>query len=112
MSKRPGFGGMGMGNMGNMQSLIKQAKKMQKQMEEEQANLSTQEFTGKSADDMVVATFTGDRKLKDLQIKPEAIDPDDPDMLQDLVIDAINKGIKEVEDATQASMGKYTKGLM
>ncbi|WP_297816524.1 YbaB/EbfC family nucleoid-associated protein [uncultured Lactobacillus sp.] len=109
MSKRPNFGPMG---MGNMQNLIKQAKKMQKQMEQEQANLSTQEFVGKSADDLVVATFSGDRKLKDLKINKEAIDPDDPDMLQDLVIDAVNKGINEVEQATQASMGKYTKGLM
>ena len=92
--------------------LIKQAKKMQQQMEAEQANLATQEFVGKSADDMVVATFSGDRKLKDLKINKEAIDPDDPDMLQDLVIDAVNKGIKAVDDATQASMGKYTKGLM
>ena len=96
----------------DMQGLIKQAKKMQQQMEAEQANLATQEFVGKSADDMVVATFSGDRKLKDLKIDKEAIDPDDPDMLQDLVIDAVNKGIKAVDDATQASMGKYTKGLM
>lgn len=112
MSRRPNFGGMG---MGNMQGLIKQAKKMQQQMEAEQANLATQEFVGKSADDMVVATFSGDRQLKDLKIDKEAIDPDDPDdpdMLQDLVIDAVNKGIKAVDDATQASMGKYTKGLM
>lgn len=109
MSRRPNFGGMG---MGNMQGLIKQAKKMQKQMEQEQANLSTQEFVGKSADDLVIATFSGDRKLKDLKIDKEAIDPDDPDMLQDLVIDAVNKGINEVEQATQASMGKYTKGLI
>lgn len=106
MSRRPNFGGMG---MGNMQGLIKQAKKMQQQMEAEQANLATQEFVGKSADDMVVATFSGDRQLKDLKIDKEAIDPD---MLQDLVIDAVNKGIKAVDDATQASMGKYTKGLM
>lgn len=109
MGKGRNFGGM---NMGNMQSLMKQAKKMQKQMAEEQANLAQQEFIGKSADDLVVATFNGDRKLKDLKIDSEAIDPDDPDMLQDLIIDAVNKGIKEVEDATQASMGKYTKGLM
>lgn len=107
MSRRPNFGGMG-----NMQGIIKQAKKMQQQMEAEQASLATQEFVGKSADDMVVATFSGDRKLKDLKINREAIDPDDPDMLQDLVIDAVNKGIKAVDDATQASMGKYTKGLM
>lgn len=110
MGKRPNFGGMG--NMGNMQNLIKQAKKMQKQMAEEQANLSTQEFVGKSADDMVIATFSGDRKLKDIKIEADAIDPEDPDMLQDLIIDAVNKGIQAVEDATQASMGKYTKGLM
>ena len=56
--------------------------------------------------------ISGDRKLKDLKINKEAIDPEDPDMLQDLVIDAVNKGIKAVDDATQASMGKYTKGLM
>lgn len=109
MGKRPNFGGMG---MGNMQGLIKQAKKMQQQMEAEQANLATQEFVGKSADDMVVATFSGDRKLKDLKINKEAIDPDDPDMLQDLIIDAVNKGLSQIDEATQASLGKYTKGLM
>ena len=101
MSRRPNFGGMG--GM-NMQQMMKQAKKLQAQMAEE--------FTGKSADDMVVATFTGDRKLKDLKIDKEAIDPDDPDMLQDLVIDAVNKGLAQIDEATQASLGKYTKGLM
>ena len=86
MSRRPNFGGMGMGGM-NMQQMMKQAKKLQAQMAEEQENITAQEFTGKSADDLVVATFTGDRKLKDIKIDKEAIDPDDPDMLQDLVID-------------------------
>lgn len=70
MGKRPNFGGMG---MGNMQGLIKQAKKMQQQMEAEQANLATQEFVGKSADDMVVATFSGDRKLKDLKDRKSVV---------------------------------------
>lgn len=111
MSRRPNFGGMGMGGM-NMQQMIKQAKKLQAQMAEEQENITVQEFVGKSADDLVVATFSGDRKLKDIKIDKDTIDPDDPDMLQDLVIDAVNKGIKAVDDATQASMGKYTKGLM
>ena len=91
MSRRPNFGGMG--GM-NMQQMMKQAKKLQAQMAEEQENITAQEFTGKSADDMVVATFTGDRKLKDLKIDKEAIDPDDPDMLQDLVIDAVNNSSK------------------
>ena len=106
MSRRPNFGGMGMGGM-NMQQM-----KLQAQMAEEQENITAQEFTGKSADDLVVATFTGDRKLKDIKIDKEAIDPDDPDMLQDLVIDAVNKGLAKIDEATQASLGKYTKGLM
>ncbi|MDF7638389.1 YbaB/EbfC family nucleoid-associated protein [Lactobacillus sp. ESL0791] len=109
MSKRPNFGGMG--GM-NMQQMMKQAKKLQEQMTQEQESITAQEFTGKSADDLVVAIFTGDRKLKDLKINPEAIDPDDPDMLQDLVIDAVNKGLEEIDQATQASLGKYTKGMI
>ncbi|MDO4911944.1 MAG: YbaB/EbfC family nucleoid-associated protein [Lactobacillus sp.] len=109
MVKRPSFGGMG--GM-NMQQMMKQAKKLQEQMEQEQANIVSQEFTGESADQMVVATFTGDRRLKNLVIKPEAIDPDDPDMLQDLVIDAVNKGLSKIDDTTSQSLGKYTKGLI
>ena len=108
MSKR-GFGGLG--GM-NMQQMMKQAKKLQEQMAQEQENITAQEFTAASADNLVVATFTGDRKLKDLKINKDTIDPDDPDMLQDLIIDAVNKGISSIDEATQASLGKYTKGLM
>ncbi|MCT7838654.1 MAG: YbaB/EbfC family nucleoid-associated protein [Lactobacillus iners] len=109
MGRMPNLGGMG---MGNMQNLIKQAKKMQQQMEAERESLNQTEFVGKSSDDMVIATLTGDKKVKDLKIAPEAIDPEDPDMLQDLIIDAINKAISEVDVATEKTMGKYTKGLM
>lgn len=109
MSRRPNFGAMG--GM-NMQQMMKQAQKLQKQMQEEQENITKQEFVGKSADDLVVATFTGDRKLKEITIDPEAIDPEDPDMLQDLIIDAVNKGMSEIDSATQQSLGKYTKGLI
>ncbi|MFC2694744.1 MAG: YbaB/EbfC family nucleoid-associated protein [Lactobacillus sp.] len=108
MSRRPNFGGMG--GM-NMQQMMQQAKKLQEQLKKEQDNITKQSFTGTSADDMVTATFTGDRKLTDLTIKPAAIDPDDPDMLQDLVIDAVNKGLAAIDSATQQSIGKYTKGL-
>ena len=111
MSRRPNFGGMGMGGM-NTQQMMKQAKKLQAQMAEEQENITAQEFVGKSADDLVVATFSGDRKLKDIKIDKDTIDPDDPDMLQDLIIDAVNKGLSQIDEATQASLGKYTKGLM
>ena len=109
MSRRPNFGGIG--GM-NMQQMMKQAKKLQAQMQEEQQNITAQEFTGTSADDLVIATSSADRKLKQLKIDKEAIDPDDPDMLQDLVIDAVNKGLSSIDEATQASLGKYTKGLM
>lgn len=109
MSRRPNFGGLG--GM-NMQQMMKQAKKLQAQMSAEQANISAKEFSASSADDLVKVTFTGDRKLKDISIAKEAIDPDDPDMLQDLIIDAVNKGLSEINQETEKSMGKYTKGLI
>ena len=67
------------------------------------------EFLRKMKRKMVSESFN---KLKDLKINKEAIDPDDPDMLQDLIIDAVNKGLSQIDKATQASLGKYTKGLM
>lgn len=95
----------------NMQQMMKQAQKMQKQMMAEQQELAEQTFVGKAPDDMVVATFTGDKKLTDLQIKLAVVDPDDVDMLQDMVLTAINDGLEKVDQATQSKMGKYTRGL-
>ena len=95
----------------NMQQMMQQARKLQKRMAKEQKELAAESFTGKSPDDMVVATFSGEKKLTDLQIKPEAVDPDDVDMLSDLVVAAVNDGLKKVDNATQSKMGKYTKGL-
>ncbi|WP_262315710.1 YbaB/EbfC family nucleoid-associated protein [Lacticaseibacillus parakribbianus] len=100
-----------MRGMGNMQGMMKQMKKLQKEMTEAQDELNQTEFTASSASDMVTTTFTGDKQLKDIKIKPEAIDPDDPDMLQDLIIEAVNATLKQVDTATQAKMGKYTRGL-
>lgn len=100
-----------MRGMGNVQQMMKQAQKMQKQMMAEQETLNAQEFVGVAPDDMVKATFTGDKKLKDLTINPEAVDPDDVDMLQDLVLAAVNDGLSKIDNATQQTMGKYTKGV-
>ena len=100
-----------MRNMGNMGNMMKQMRQMQKKMEEDQANLNAQSFTGVSPDSMVQATFTGERKMTDLTIKPEAIDPDDPDMLADLVLAAVNDAVGQVDDATKQSLGKYTQGM-
>ena len=84
---------------------------MQKDMKQAQKKLNESEFVGKSSDNMVSATLTGDRQMKDLQIKPEAIDPDDPDMLSDLVIMAVNDAMKQIDDNANKSLGKYAKGL-
>ena len=98
-----------MRGMGNMQGMMKQMQKLQKNMQEDQANLNASEFTGKAPDDMVLATFTGDHRLKDITIKEDAIDPDDVDMLQDLVVAAVNDAMAQIDDATQKTMGKYSR---
>ncbi|MFK8797285.1 YbaB/EbfC family nucleoid-associated protein [Lentilactobacillus parabuchneri] len=98
-------------NRMNMNNMMKQMKKMQKELGQEQENLKQQEFKGVSPDDMVTVTFSGDKKMTDIQIKPEAINPDDPDMLGDLVLAAVNDGLTKVDKATQDTMGKYTKGI-
>ena len=95
----------------NMQQMVKQAKEMQKKMMAEHEELAKQQFVGQAPNGMVTATFTGDNKLVNLEIKPEAVDPDDIDMLSDLVPAAVNDGMKKVNDATQSTLGKYTRGL-
>ena len=95
----------------NMQQMVKQAKEMQKKMMAEHEELAKQQFVGQAPDGMVTATFTGDNKLVNLEIKPEAVDPDDIDMLSDLVLAAVNDGMMKVNDATQSTLGKYTRGL-
>ena len=95
----------------NMQQMVNQAKEMQKKMMAEHEELAKQQFVGQAPDGMVTATFTGDNKLVNLEIKPEAVDPDYIDMLSDLVLAAVNDGMKKVNDATQSTLGKYTRGL-
>lgn len=101
-----------MHGMGNMQNMMRQMQKLQKQMSQTQDELNKTEFTGKASDDMVTVVFTGDRKMEDITIKPEAIDPDDPDMLQDLIIQAVNDAMAQIDQATQSKLGRYTRGLM
>jgi DNA-binding YbaB/EbfC family protein len=100
-----------MGNMGNMQGMMKQMQKLQKEMASTQDEINTTTFTGKSAQDLVTVDFTGDRKMTALNVNPEAIDPDDPDMLSDLVMEAVNDALGQIDQTTQSKMGKYTQGL-
>lgn len=100
-----------MRGMGNMQGMLKQVKKMQKEMMEAQDALNQQTFVGESTNGYVKATLSGDRKVKDLVVDPAVIDPEDPEMLQDLVMMAVNNALEKVEKAHESSMSKYTKGL-
>lgn len=99
------------GNMGNMQNMMKQMQKMQKQIEETQNQLNETSYTGYASNELVAVTMTGDKKVTDVQIKPEAVDPDDVDMLQDLVLLAVNEALEKVDADQKAKLGKFTKGM-
>ena len=100
-----------MRGMGNMQGMMKQVQKMQKQMMEAQEGLNAQEFTGVSQSDMVSVTMNGKRQVLSVEIKPEAVDPDDVELLQDLVVMAVNDALTQVEKTTEKTMGRFTNGL-
>ncbi len=96
---------------GNMGNLMKQAQRMQRQMEEGQKELETKEFSAKSGGGAVEVVVTGAKNIKSLNIKPEVVDPEDIDMLQDLIISAINEAMTTVEKTTEEEMNKITGGV-
>lgn len=106
---RGGFPGMGGG--ANMNNLLKQAQKMQKQMEDMQKELETKTFEGSAGGGAVVAVANGKNEVVDIQIKPEVIDPDDVEMLQDLVLSACNQALKKAQEETSEGMKKITGGM-
>jgi hypothetical protein len=98
------------GGMGNMQNMMKQMQKMQKEMAKAQEELGEKKIEG-SAGGMVTVVVTGHKEVVDVIIKPEAVDPDDIEMLQDLVLAATNDALKKVEELTNSTMGQFTKGM-
>ena len=94
-----------------MQNMMKQAQKLQKQMEKMQAELASTTFVGKSAQDLVTATFTGDKKLVSIDYKEAIVDPDDIETLQDMTTQAINDALAQVDAATQKTMGAFAGKL-
>lgn len=104
---RGGFPGMG-GNMGN---LMKQAQKLQQQMENMQKELETKEFTATSGGGAVKVVANGKKQIVEVSISPEVVDPDDVEMLEDLVMLACNEALKKAEDDTANAMKKLTGGL-
>ncbi|HFH7459000.1 TPA: YbaB/EbfC family nucleoid-associated protein [Streptococcus agalactiae] len=93
--------------MMNMQNMMRQAQKLQKQMEQKQADLAASQFTGKSAQELVTVTFTGDKKLISIDYKEAVVDPEDIETLQDMTTQAINDALSQVDDATKKIMEAF-----
>ena len=96
MAKRGNFGGFG-GGMGNMQNLMRQAQKLQEEALKAQNDIDNSDFSASSGGGMVNVVVSGKRQIKSLEIKPEVVDPDDIDMLQDLIMAAVNEALASAE---------------
>jgi len=97
--------------MNNMNQMMKQVKKMQAQMLKAQEELENKKVEGTAGGGVVSVEMNGHKKVLGITIKPEAVDPDDIDMLQDLVLTAVNDALAKAEELANADMGKYTNGM-
>ena len=96
---------------GNMQQLARQAQKLQQQMTKMQEELDAREFEAASGGGMVTAKVNGKRELLSISIKPEAVDPDDVEMLEDMVMAAVNEALRTAAETVEREMGKLTGGM-
>ena len=108
MAKRGGFPG---GMPGNMNNLMKQAQKMQKQMEETQKQLQETDYEGTAGGGVVKVVINGNKVVKSVSLAEEVVDPDDIEMLEDLIVAATNEALRKVEEESTAVMSKLTGGL-
>ena len=113
MAKRGGFPGMGgFGGM-NINQLMKEAKKMQADMEKSQEELAAKEFEATAGGGAVYVKVSGSKELKEIKIQKEVVDPEDVEMLQDLILTSVNEALRKVDSEQAASLGKYNiHGLM
>ena len=114
MARRGGFPG-GMGGFGgmNMNQLMKQAKKMQEDMEKTQEELTEKTFEATAGGNAISVKVSGGKVIKEIKIQKDVVDPDDVEMLEDLILTCINEAMRKVDDAQNASFGKYNiPGLM
>ena len=109
MAKRGGFPGGGM--PGNMSNLMKQAQRMQRQMEESQKELEVKEFVAKAGGGAVEVTVTGKKEVTKVKLSEEVVDPDDIEMLEDLIMAAANEALRMADEASNEIMSKMTGGL-
>lgn len=97
--------------MGNMQGMMQKMQKMQKDMEKEQKAIKTSIFEASDNNNLVTVKVTGAKRIVELEIKEDLVDPEDIDMLQDLVIVTVNDALAQVDKATEQRLGKFTQGL-
>ena len=108
MARRGGFPG---GMPGNMTNLMKQAQRMQRQMEEKTKELEEKQYTATAGGGAVSVTVSGKKEVVAVKISPEAVDPDDVEMLEDLIVAAVNEALTQVDQAAAGSMSKLTGGM-
>ena len=108
MAKRGGFPG-GMGGFGgmNINSLMKEAKKMQADIEKSQEELAGKEFEATAGGGEISARVSGQKVLKEIKIQKDVVDPDDVEMLEDLILTCVNEALRKVDDAQAAQLGKF-----
>ena len=108
MSKRGGFPG-GMGGFGgmNINNLMKEAKKMQADMEKSQAELASKEFEATAGGGAISVKVSGEKAIKEIKIKPEVVDPEDVEMLEDLILTCINEALRKVDAEQASALGKF-----
>ena len=108
MAKRGGFPG---GMPGNMNNLMKQAQRMQRQMEETTKELEEKEYSASSGGGAVTVPVSGKKEVVSVKLAEEVVDPDDIEMLQDLIVAATNEALRKVDEESSAVMSKLTRGL-
>lgn len=109
MAKRGGFSGGAM--PGNMNNLMKQAQRMQKQMEEKTKEIEDKEWEASAGGGAVTVKVSGKKEISSVTLSKEVVDPDDIEMLQDLIVAATNEALRKMEEETQSVMGQITGGL-
>lgn len=97
--------------MNNMNQMMKQVKKMQEQMLKAQEELVNKTVEGSAGGGVVLVTANGQKKITNIVIKPEAVDPEDVEMLQDLVLSAVNDALQKADELANKDMGKFTGGM-
>ena len=108
MAKRGGFPG---GMPGNMNNLMKQAQRVQRQMEEAQKELEEKEVTATAGGGAVEVTVSGKHEVTKIKLSEEVVDPDDIEMLEDLIMAATNEAFRKLDEESQSSMAKITGGM-